>query len=108
MFGVSRKSPLRSTDTRSIATLQNPSLFTSNLPPQRIAPRRQGLRYKRWMDGISLKAAFECMVDVKPPEGSLTNAQAERIMRRYGLRPMTAAEKRRFAGFLRTRSKNGK
>lgn len=48
------------------------------------------------------------MVDVKPPEGSLTNAQAERIMRRYGLRPMTAAEKRRFAGFLRTRSKNGK
>ena len=45
-----------------------------------------------------------CMVDVKPPRGSLTNAAAERIMRRYGLRPMTAAEKRRFANFLRPRS----
>ena len=48
------------------------------------------------------------MVDVKPPEGSLTNAQAERIMRRHGLRPMTAAEKRRFAKFLRPRPRNGK
>ena len=48
------------------------------------------------------------MVDVKPPQGSLTNAAAERIMRRYGLRPMTTAEKRRFASFLRPRNKNGK
>jgi|688.fasta_scaffold675367_2 hypothetical protein len=37
------------------------------------------------------------MVDVKPAAGSLTKAKAERIMRRYGLRPMTAAEQRRFA-----------
>ena len=48
------------------------------------------------------------MVDVKPPQGSLTNAAAERIMRRYGLHPMTAAEKRRFASVLRPRSRNGK
>jgi len=48
------------------------------------------------------------LVDVKPPEGSLTNAQAERIMRRYGLNPMSATEKRRFAQFLRPRTRNGK
>jgi hypothetical protein len=46
------------------------------------------------------------MVDVKPPQGSLTNTQAERIMRRHGLRPMTAAEKRRFARFLRPRTRS--
>lgn len=48
------------------------------------------------------------MVDVKPPAGSLTNAQAERIMRRHGLRPMTPADRRRFASILRPRTRNGK
>ena len=32
----------------------------------------------------------------------------ERENARYGMRPITAAGKRRFANFLRTRSKNGK
>jgi hypothetical protein len=47
------------------------------------------------------------MVDVKPPKGSLTNAAAERIMRRHGLHPMTATEKRRFASVLRRRRQSG-
>jgi hypothetical protein len=47
------------------------------------------------------------MVDVKPPRGSLSNAAAERIMLRYGLHPMTTAEKRRFASALRRRRQSG-
>jgi len=43
------------------------------------------------------------MVDVKPLRGSLLNSAAERIMRRHGLHPVTADEKRRFAKFLKTR-----
>jgi len=45
------------------------------------------------------------MVDVKPLRGSLLNSAAERIMRRHGLHPVTADEKRRFAKFLKTRRK---
>jgi hypothetical protein len=41
------------------------------------------------------------LVDVKPPRGSLSNAAAERIMRKYGLRPMSETERRRFAKFLK-------
>ncbi|MEI8313690.1 MAG: hypothetical protein WCH98_23315 [Verrucomicrobiota bacterium] len=40
-------------------------------------------------------------VDVKPVRGTMSTLESERIMRKHGLRPMTAAERKTFAPFLR-------
>jgi len=40
-------------------------------------------------------------VDVKPMRGTLTVQESERIMRKHGLHPMTVAERKTFAKFLR-------
>ena len=40
-------------------------------------------------------------VDVKPVRGAMSVQDSERIMRKHGLHPMTAAERKTFAKFLR-------
>jgi len=40
-------------------------------------------------------------VDVKPMRGTMSVQESERIMRKHGLHPMTAAERKTFAAFLR-------
>jgi len=40
-------------------------------------------------------------VDVKPMRGTMSVQESERIMRKHGLHPMTAAERNAFAAFLR-------
>jgi hypothetical protein len=40
-------------------------------------------------------------VDVKPMRGTVSVRESERIMRMHGLHPMTSAERKIFAAFLR-------
>ena len=40
-------------------------------------------------------------VDVKPMRGTVSVRDSERIMRKHGLHPMTSAERKTFAAFLR-------
>jgi len=40
-------------------------------------------------------------VDVKPVRGTMSVQESERIMRKHGLHPMTASERKTFAKFLR-------
>jgi len=40
-------------------------------------------------------------VDVKPVRGTLSVQESEHIMRKHGLHPITAAERKAFAKFLR-------
>ena len=40
-------------------------------------------------------------VDVKPMRGTMSVKESERIMLKHGLHPMTAAERKTFAEFLR-------
>jgi len=40
-------------------------------------------------------------VDVKAVRGTMSVRESERIMRKHGLHPMTASERKTFANFLR-------